>query len=157
VERYTRRQLVLLLVVVLVAGAGIGIDRWRRSHAELADRLEAFDRAPAPLASSGTPQPDAAPRPAAPARAPARPTRAPATARHPAPAADPTTPLDLNGASVDDLDRLPGIGHGLAARIVESRVRNGPFGAVDELRRVRGIGRVTLDRLRPLLVITRPP
>ena len=49
-DLYTRRQLTLLLVVVLVAGAGLGIDRWRRTHPEQAERLEAFDRSPAAAA-----------------------------------------------------------------------------------------------------------
>ncbi|HEX3178572.1 MAG TPA: helix-hairpin-helix domain-containing protein [Methylomirabilota bacterium] len=139
-DRYTRRQLVLLLGVVLVAGAGLGIDRWRRTHAELTDRLETFDHAPAPAAEPryAVPRPPAAPRPPRQLDAPA-------------------TPLELNDASVDDLDRLPGVSHGLATRIVESRMRSGPFAAVDDLRRVRGIGRATLARLRHLVAVTRPP
>jgi competence protein ComEA len=144
VDRYTRRQLVLLLVVVLVAAAGIAVDRWRRTHAELADRLEAFDRTPAAPAAA-PPGASATPRPTV------------ATPRAPRPARGPTPPLDLNAATVDELDGLPGVGHGLASRIVDSRTRNGPFSAVEELRRVRGVGRVTLERLRPLLIVTRPP
>jgi competence protein ComEA len=145
VDRYTRRQIVLLLGVVLVAGAGLGIDRWRRTHAELTDRLETFDHAPAAAA----PAPPAEPRYAVP-----RPRTAPRPPRQPD---APATPLELNDASVDDLDRLPGVSHGLATRIVESRMRSGPFAAVDDLRRVRGIGRATLARLRHLVAVTRPP
>jgi DNA uptake protein ComE-like DNA-binding protein len=140
VDLYTRRQLTLLLIVVLVAGAGIGIDRWRRMHPEQADRLEALDRAPA---AAATPTPTRQPRPARPL-AHAAPSR-------------PSTPLDLNRATQHDLESLPGIGAGLAARIVDSRVQGGMFASVDDVRRVRGIGAVTLARLRPLLSIGPAP
>jgi len=132
VDLYTRRQLTLLLVVVLIAGAGIGIDRWRRTHPEQAERLEALDRAPAPA-----PPPPRSPQPARPL-AHAAPSRG-------------RTPLDLNRASQHELESLPGIGAGLAARIVASRAQHGIFASVDDLRRVRGIGTLTLARVRPLL------
>lgn len=136
-DLYTRRQLTLLLVVVLVAGAGIGIDRWRRTHPEQAERLEAFDRSPA----------------VAPATLPAPPARLPA----PTPPAAVGTRLDLNRASQQDLERLPGIGPGLATRILDSRAQRGIFGSVDDLRRVRGVGDLTLARLRPLVSIGPAP
>lgn len=59
--------------------------------------------------------------------------------------------LDLNHATVAELDALPGIGPVLAARIVEHRRRNGPFRDVDELLAVPGIGPRLLERLRPAL------
>jgi competence protein ComEA len=140
VDLYTRRQLTVLLVVVLVAGAGVGIDRWRRAHPEVAERLEALDRTPAPP----------------PRAVPARPERALHTiARVRSTEAAP--PLDLNRATRDDLERLPGIGPGLAARIVDARERRGPFGSVDDLRRVHGIGDATLARVRPLLAVGPAP
>jgi competence protein ComEA len=139
VDLYTRRQLTLLLVVVLIAGAGLGIDRWRRTHPEQAEQLEALDRAP-------TPPPAPSSRPPQPARPPAH--VAPAAAR---------PPLDLNRATQHDLENLPGIGAGLAARIVASRAQDGIFASVDDLRRVRGIGALTVARVRPLLGIGPPP
>lgn len=60
-------------------------------------------------------------------------------------------PLDLDSASVADLDRLPGIGPVLAARIVEHRRLHGRFHHVDELLLVPGIGPRLLERLRPWL------
>jgi competence ComEA-like helix-hairpin-helix protein len=138
VDLYTRRQLALLLAVVVVAGAGLGVDRWRRSHPELADRLEAFDRAPVPAASP-TPSQHA------------RPARPRAQVGHDTP------PLDPNLATEDELQRLPGVGRGLAARIVDSRTQRGTFESIDDLRRVRGIGDATLARLRPLLAIGPAP
>jgi competence protein ComEA len=64
-------------------------------------------------------------------------------------------PLDLNRASEADLVLLPGIGPSLARRIVESRSADGPFPDVEALDRVRGIGRRTVERLRPLLHVER--
>ena len=67
----------------------------------------------------------------------------------------PHTPLlqiDLNSASRHELSLLPGVGPVLASRIVADRGRNGCFQSVDALRRVHGIGPVTLRRLRPMTV-----
>ena len=68
-----------------------------------------------------------------------------------APARPPRVLLDLDSASVVDLDRLPGIGPVLAARIVEHRRVHGRFRHVDELLLVPGIGPRLLERLRPWL------
>lgn len=62
-------------------------------------------------------------------------------------------PLDLNLASVADLELLPGIGPALAQRIVEARGKNGAFSRVEELLAVRGIGPATLKRLQPLVSV----
>jgi competence protein ComEA len=69
----------------------------------------------------------------------------------PAPGPTPEAPLDLNLATVEQLDQLPGVGPTTAAAIVAHRERHGPFGAVDSLLEVRGIGPVRLDELRPLV------
>jgi competence protein ComEA len=62
----------------------------------------------------------------------------------------------LNAARPPDLEALPGIGPVLAARIVAERGRGGPFATVDELRRVRGIGPKTLERIRAQIGAERP-
>ena len=56
--------------------------------------------------------------------------------------------LDVNRATAGDLERLPGIGAALAARIVEHRARHGRFPTLGALTDVRGIGPRSLDRLR---------
>lgn len=60
-------------------------------------------------------------------------------------------PLDLNRAGETDLIRLPGIGPALARRILSFRNDHGRFARVDDLRKVRGIGPRTLERIRPLV------
>ena len=63
------------------------------------------------------------------------------------------SPLDLNRASIRELESLPGIGPTIAGRILELRTSIGRFRRLEELRRVRGIGAATLEKLRPLVVI----
>ena len=60
--------------------------------------------------------------------------------------------LNINTASVHELDTLPGIGEVLAERIVEYRQTHGPFASVDELDHVEGIGEGTLAPIRRLLI-----
>lgn len=61
--------------------------------------------------------------------------------------------VNVNTADAATLDTLPGIGEVLAGRIIEYREQNGPFATVDELINVSGIGEVTLEELRPLVVV----
>lgn len=63
----------------------------------------------------------------------------------------PAGPLDLNAATVEQLDVLPGVGPVTAQRIVEWRTRNGRFATVDQLREVEGIGERRLGQLRELV------
>lgn len=61
--------------------------------------------------------------------------------------------LDANSATWVEWSQLEGIGDGLARRIVADREQNGPFRSVDDLRRVKGIGPKTLEKLRPWLMV----
>ncbi|MBE0543695.1 MAG: ComEA family DNA-binding protein [Verrucomicrobia bacterium] len=56
-----------------------------------------------------------------------------------------TLAVDLNSASYEELQELPGIGPKLAERIIAHR----PYHIVEDLQRVPGIGTVTLERLKP--------
>lgn len=56
--------------------------------------------------------------------------------------------IDVNTATVAELERLPQVGPTLAQRIVEERAARGRFRSVEDLRRVRGIGPKTYEGLR---------
>lgn len=60
--------------------------------------------------------------------------------------------VDINQAEWPEIIQLPGLGEVLAQRVVANRQDNGPFRDVDELTRVDGIGRKTLEKLRPYLL-----
>jgi competence ComEA-like helix-hairpin-helix protein len=60
--------------------------------------------------------------------------------------------IDLNAASPEALDRLPGIGPALAARIVADRAARGPFRSSADLDRVKGIGSAKVAALRGLVL-----
>jgi competence protein ComEA len=62
-------------------------------------------------------------------------------------------PIDLNAATADQLDTLPGVGPTLAGRILEWREQHGRFSSVDELLEVSGIGPKTLAELAPLVTV----
>ncbi|ODN31104.1 ComEA family DNA-binding protein [Fervidobacterium thailandense] len=59
--------------------------------------------------------------------------------------------LNINTATVSELEKLPGIGPTKAAEIIRYRTENGPFKSVDELLNVKGIGPKTLEKIRPLV------
>jgi comEA protein len=59
--------------------------------------------------------------------------------------------LDINRATVAELERLPGVGPALARRIIAYRDSVGSFGSVDQLTRVKGIGPALVARLGPLV------
>jgi competence protein ComEA len=63
----------------------------------------------------------------------------------------PGAPVDLNAATVAQLDALPGVGPVIAGRIVAWRTENGRFTSVDDLAEVQGIGDATMAKLRPLV------
>lgn len=62
-------------------------------------------------------------------------------------------PLDLNAASISDLDGLPGIGPVLAQRILDWRTENGRFGSVEQLREVTGIGEAKYADLKAKVTV----
>ena len=63
--------------------------------------------------------------------------------------------LDVNRATEQDFDALPGIGPKLAERIMEYRQSVGAFHSLDELRAVKGIGKKKFDRIRLLVTVPR--
>ena len=71
----------------------------------------------------------------------------------PAESATPAGPVDVNTATAEELTVLPGVGPATARAIVEDRERNGPFGSVDDLDRVPGIGPGRLAALDGLVTV----
>jgi competence protein ComEA len=63
------------------------------------------------------------------------------------------TLVNINTASATELEALPGVGEVIAQRIVDFRTANGPFGSVDELLEVSGIGEATLESMRELVTV----
>ncbi|WP_202113096.1 ComEA family DNA-binding protein [Paenibacillus sp. MMS18-CY102] len=61
--------------------------------------------------------------------------------------------IDINHATAEQLDALPGIGPAKAEAIVADRERNGAFRSLDELDRVKGIGQKLLEKLREHVVV----
>lgn len=65
----------------------------------------------------------------------------------------PTGAVNLNTATLQELDSLPGVGPVLAQRITDWRVEHSGFQSVDQLREVSGIGDRTFERLRDLVTV----
>lgn len=62
-------------------------------------------------------------------------------------------PVDLNTATQTQLDTVKGIGPAKAKAIIEYRTKNGPFKSVDDLEKVKGFGKKSVDKLRSELTV----
>ena len=69
------------------------------------------------------------------------------------PGAPGSTLVNINAATPEELETLPGIGEVLAASIVQHREEHGPFTSVEQLLDVSGIGEVTLEEIRDLVTV----
>ncbi|RMF61874.1 MAG: helix-hairpin-helix domain-containing protein [Calditrichaeota bacterium] len=58
-------------------------------------------------------------------------------------------PVNVNRAEEQELERLPRVGPVLARRILDYRKRNGGFRKLEDLKRVKGIGEATFERIKP--------
>ena len=64
-----------------------------------------------------------------------------------------TTPVNLNTATVSDLQALPGVGVATARLIIEHREKNGGFKKVEELMNIKGIGEKSFLKLKPMVTV----
>ena len=86
--------------------------------------------------------------------APAAPTSgAPTSGAGDGSAAVADAPVNINTATLEQLDTLPGVGPTTAQAIIDHRTENGPFASVDQLLDVRGIGDAKLAELRDRVVV----
>jgi len=141
------------LALLAIFSLGAVRDLW---EARVAQRASATGSAPATLGSPARLASPVADLPPAGAVAGDSPAMA-SPAMDPGPLAPARArPLDLNRASVAELDELPGVGPVLAGRIVEYRRLHGPFRAVEELLAVRGVGPKSFGRLRDRVSVGEP-
>ena len=84
---------------------------------------------------------------------PRRAPQARAQATHPTRRAEGARPVSINDASREELEKLPGIGPALAARIVEHRERYGRFRRVEHLLIVRGISERRFRQMRDYISV----
>jgi competence protein ComEA len=75
------------------------------------------------------------------------------TSSGPPASASASAPINLNTASVAQLETLPGIGRSTAERILEYRQKNGSFKKVEDLMNVRGVGEKSFLKLKPLITV----
>jgi len=61
--------------------------------------------------------------------------------------------VNINSATAEQLDTLPGIGPAYAARIIQYRESNGAFGSIEEIKEVSGIGDATFGKIKDLITI----
>ena len=86
--------------------------------------------------------------------APARPDRTPSGSSKPV---VPPVIVNINTASIQELEALPGVGAKTAERIVDYRTKKGPFKKIEELMNVQGIGEKSFLKLKPQLTVAAKP
>jgi competence protein ComEA len=62
-------------------------------------------------------------------------------------------PININTATIEELDALPGVGPAIAGRIVDYREAYGPFTTIEEITNVRGIGPATFEEIKERIAV----
>lgn len=154
----TRSDATVLGTLLLLVALGAGARAWQADSLSFDPAMyEATDRAlaaaePLPSLPAGLPEPSALPEPEV-MRAVVAVAERPRARRA---RVDPE-PVNVNTASAEQLDALPGVGPALAARIIAYREAHGPFVAPEHLQRVKGIGIKTFAKMAPFVLVREAP
>ncbi|HEX4226461.1 MAG TPA: ComEA family DNA-binding protein [Pseudonocardiaceae bacterium] len=116
---------------------------------KLADGEQIYVGIPVPPAAADPPPDPAVPSDAGSAAGPAKKSKKGKTATQ----LEPGQKVDLNTASANDLESLPGVGDATAQRIVTWRSQHGSFNSIDQLRDVGGIGDGKFTKLKDLVTV----
>lgn len=81
------------------------------------------------------------------------PVSPPSSPSLPSPSSQEGGKVNINMATAEELDTLPGIGPSIAQRIIDYRTTNGPFQSVEDIKNVRGIGDVTFEKLKDKVTV----
>ena len=65
----------------------------------------------------------------------------------------PSAKININTASIEDLDKLPGIGPAIAKAIVDYRTKNGPFQKIEDINAVKGIGDALFEKIKEQITV----
>ncbi|HEX7666966.1 MAG TPA: ComEA family DNA-binding protein [Polyangiaceae bacterium] len=149
-SRFVRHPLVKPFAKAMAVLAGLVVLALVGSTAKAVPNANATPIANANANASSNPNPNPNPNASSNPNPNPAPAPAPAPTEH-ARRATPDDPVTLNAASLDDLRRLPGIGPKRAQAILDLRTKLGRFHQIEDLLRVKGIGRATLKKLRPLV------
>ena len=64
--------------------------------------------------------------------------------------------VDLNTGTQSELETVKGLGPAKAKAIIEYRTKNGPFATVDDLDKVKGFGKASIDKIRTEVTVGKP-
>ncbi|MGH7669170.1 MAG: ComEA family DNA-binding protein [Gemmatimonadaceae bacterium] len=166
------RKALLFLGIVACLGAGVRTMRAHQLPPPPADARRALDArisavagpaAPRGRSGGGGGHANGVPKSGVDTNPPVRARRKPVTVKPQVTVVAPVAPpgplrrVDVDRATANELQALPGIGPALAARIVAFRDSNGPFGSMTRLQQVKGIGPATAKRLDSLVTFSGIP
>ncbi len=80
-------------------------------------------------------------------------TSAPTPSATPAPAPEQSEKININTASLEELDKITGVGPIIGQRIIDYRNTNGPFQKIEDIKNVKGIGDVTFEKMKDEITI----
>lgn len=122
---FTPQETKVLIFLVAALIAGSGITWYKRTHPQFAPELMLQE-----AEANSLPQNGGVPERGSDART-----------------------LDINQATAEELQLLPGIGPGLSQRIVECRKINGRFGKIEDIMQVKGIGPKTFEQIKDCITV----